>query len=235
MNDDDLKVDTIQKSEISEEIKKLALAYAKYDKKNRDATPVFDFSLEEDKMKISVGISNRHVHLSFEDYNTLFKDTKMEVVRNLNQPTQFASNLFVTIKTLKDEIKDVRVLGPIRNYTQVELSKTDCYKLGVNPPVRDSGDIEGSEVLTIIGPFGSVTKACGIIATRHIHVDSRIRAEKNLVGIKEVSVKIPGEKGGIINHVHLKDSDEAYFELHLDTDDANAHLVKNGDIGEIIL
>ena len=232
---DDLKVDTIQKSEISEDIKRLALAYAKYDKKNRDTKPIFDFALEEDKMKISVGVSNRHVHLNQEDYNTLFKDTKMEVVRNLNQPTQFASNLFVTIKTLKDEIKNVRVLGPIRNYTQVELSKTDCYKLGIEAPVRDSGDVLNSASLTIIGPYGSVTKECGIIATRHIHVDSKIRVLKNLVGINEVSVKIPGEKGGIINHVHLKDSDEAYFELHLDTDDANAFLLKNNDEVEIIL
>ncbi len=233
--DDDLKVDTIQKSEISEEVKKLALAYAEYDKKIRDKTPVFDFSLDEGKMKVSVGVSNRHVHLSFEDYKTLFGDTKMEVVRKLNQPTQFASNLFVTLKTEKDEITNVRVLGPIRNYTQVEVSKTDCYKLGVNPPIRDSGDIENSEVLTIIGPYGSVTKECAIIATRHIHVDPIIRVQKNLVGIKEVSVKIPGEKGGIINHVHLKDSDMAYFELHLDTDDANAFLLKNNDEVEIIL
>ena len=74
--DDDLKVDTIQKSEISEDVKKLALAYAEYDKKNRNTMPVFDFSLEEVNMKVSVGVSNRHVHLNFEDYKTLFKDTK---------------------------------------------------------------------------------------------------------------------------------------------------------------
>ena len=143
--------------------------------------------------------------------------------------------MFVTLKTDKDVIEKVRVLGPLRTYTQVEISKTDSYKLGVNPPIRDSGDIENSEVITIIGPFGSVTKECAIIATRHIHVDPKIRVQKNLVGVKEVSVKIPGEKGGIINHVHLKDSETAYFELHLDTDDANAFLLKNNDEVEIIL
>ncbi len=186
-------------------------------------------------MKVTVGISNRHVHLNQEDYDILFKDTKMEVVKNLNQPTQFASNLFVTIKTPKSSIENVRVLGPIRKYTQVEVSKTDSYKLGINPPVRDSGDVLNSELLTIVGPYGEVTKECGIIATRHIHVDKKIRELKNLEGIKEVSVKIPGEKGGIIEHVHLKDSEEAYYELHLDTDDANAFLLKNNDEVEIIL
>ena len=99
-------------------------------------------------MQVKLGVSNRHVHLNQEDYDILFKDTKMEVVKNLNQPTQFASNLFVTIKTPKSSIENVRVLGPIRKYTQVEVSKTDSYKLGINPPVRDSGDVLNSELLT---------------------------------------------------------------------------------------
>ena len=185
-------------------------------------------------MKVSVGISNRHVHLNDEDYNILFKDTKMEVRNELTQPHQFASTLTVDIVGPKNKIEKVRVLGPNRDYTQVEVSKTDCYKLGIDAPIRDSGDLEGSSIIKIIGPFGEIEKECGIIATRHIHVDKEIIKEKGLEGIKEVKIKIDGEKSGIIEHVHLKETESAYFELHLDTDDGNAFLLKQGDIVEII-
>ena len=86
-------------------------------------------------MKIQVGVSNRHVHLSHEDYKILFKDTKIDIRNNLKQPGQFASNLTVSIAGPKGLIENVRVLGPVRDYTQVEVSKTDAYKLGINPPV----------------------------------------------------------------------------------------------------
>lgn len=186
-------------------------------------------------MKISVGISNRHVHLNDEDYKVLFKDTKMDIRNNLKQPNQFASTLTVDIEGEKGKIENVRVLGPNRDYTQVEISKTDSYKLGVNPPVRNSGDLSGSSMITIIGPYGKIKKECCIIAKRHIHVDKNIIKEHKLEGIKDVKVKIFGEKSGIIEHVYLKETEEAYFELHLDTDDANAFLLNQDDIVEIIL
>ena len=127
------------------------------------------------------------------------------------------------------------MLGPIREYTQVEISKTDSYKLGIEPPVRDSGDLTGSSPITIIGPNGSIdlNEGC-IIPTRHIHILPSQMKMYGLEGKDVVSVRVGGEKGGIINNVHLKVSDESFFELHLDTDDANAHLIKNKDIGEII-
>ena len=187
-------------------------------------------------MKVSIGVSNRHVHLTSEHLEALFgKDFNLEVKNNLTQPGQFASTSTVTIKTEKSEINNVRVLGPIRNYTQVEISKTDAYKLGINPPVRDSGDLIGSSPITIIGPKGTINLEYGcIIATRHIHLTEKHIKEYKLEGKKEVSVYLKGEKSGVINNVKLKVCDEAFFELHLDTDDANAHLIKNGDIGEII-
>ena len=186
-------------------------------------------------MKISIGVSNRHVHLNEEHLKILFgEDYKLEKKNDLTQPGQYASTAVVTIKTDKSEINNVRVLGPVRTYTQVEISKTDSYKLGLNPPVRNSGDLENSEVVTLIGPKGSVkTNGC-IIAARHIHLMPNQISLYGLEGKEKVNVKLDGEKGGIINNVYLKPSDEAYLELHLDTDDANAHLVKNGDIGEII-
>ena len=186
-------------------------------------------------MKISVGISNRHVHLNKDDYQLLFGDIPLSKRNDLKQPGMFACNETVSIKGDKRIIENVRVLGPFREYTQVEVSKTDAYYLGVDPPVRTSGNLSGASLITIIGPKGSITKNVAIIAERHIHVDKNIIKEHKLEGIEKVSVKIPGEKGGIIDNVYLKESDEAYFELHLDTDDANAFLLNQDDEVEIII
>lgn len=186
-------------------------------------------------MKVSVGVSNRHVHLKKQDLEILFgTDYELTKVGDLTQPGQFKAKEVVTIKTNKSEINNVRVLGPVRDYTQVEISKTDSYKLGINPPVRNSGEVENSEVVTLIGPKGSIeTNGC-IIATRHIHILPEQMKMYNLSGKNKVNVLIPGEKGGIISNVYLKVADKSFFELHLDTDDANAYLLKSGDIVEII-
>ena len=187
-------------------------------------------------MEVNIGISNRHVHLTKEHLEILFgSGYELEKKIDLTQPGQYASTAIVAIKTDKAEINNVRVLGPVRSYTQVEISKTDAYKLGLNPPVRNSGDIKGSEAITIVGPNGSINinEGC-IIAARHIHILPNQVKSYGLEGREKVNVKLNGEKGGIITNVYLKVSDDAFFELHLDTDDANAHLIKNGDIGEII-
>lgn len=186
-------------------------------------------------MKVNVGVSNRHVHLTDDDYKLLFGDIPLTKRNDLTQPNTFASELTVSLTSPKRSIENVRVLGPNRTYTQVEISKTDAYFLGIDPPVRNSGDLDGASEITINGPKGSITRNSAIIASRHIHVDKKIREEHFLEGIEKVSVKIGGEKSGIINNVYLKDSDEAYFELHLDTDDANSHLLKQGDEVEIII
>ena len=187
-------------------------------------------------MKVVLGVSNRHVHLCERDLKILFGDNyELEVKKELVQPGEFASNSLVTIKTDKSEISNVRVLGPIRTYTQVEVSKTDAFKLGINPPVRDSGDLVGSEGVTIIGPNGSIDLEEGcIIATRHIHMTPSDVHDLGLDGVSIVSVRLNGEKGGILDNVHLKISENYKLEFHIDTDDANAHLVSSGDIAEIV-
>lgn len=184
-------------------------------------------------MNVSIGVSNRHVHVTREDLEILFgKNYELNVKGPLKQPNQFACVETVIIKTEKDKIENVRILGPVRNYTQVELSKTDAYKLGINPPVRDSGDVENSEVVSIVGPKGVVTKPCCIIARRHIHITKEDKEKYNLPDV--VSVRIKGNRGGILDEVYVKVSEEAYFEMHIDTDEANAFLIKNNDEVEII-
>ena len=186
-------------------------------------------------MKVSVGVSNHHVHLTKDDYEKLFEKSELSIRNKLNQPGQFASSERVTVIGPKGKLENIIIVGPFRDYTQVEVSRTDSFRLGINPPIRDSGDLRGASSLVIVGPCGRLEKPCGIIANRHIHVDKNIVKEKELEGIDEVSIKIGGEKSGIINHVKLKMSDEAYFELHLDTDDTNAFLLSNNDEVEIII
>ena len=185
-------------------------------------------------MEITIGISNKHVHLTKEDYAILFGDIEFTKERDLTQYGEFASTLYVNLVTPKNRIDHVRVLGPIRNYTQIEISKTDSYFLGVNPPIRRSGYLDNSAPITIEGPRGTVYKECGcIIADRHIHVHTNDQEKYGLYDGDIVSVKVGGEKGGIMNNVHVK-AGNFFYEYHIDTDDGNAHLLKNGDKGEVI-
>jgi len=186
-------------------------------------------------MEITVGVSNRHVHLNEENYKKLFGDAPLESIKYLKQPGQFSSNQKVTIKTTKDSIENVRILGPLRTYNQIEISKTDAFKLGLNPPVRNSGNLAGSEKITLVGPNGEITLEEGcIIATRHIHINPSQMQEFGFDGLTKVKVKLNGEKGGIIDNVYLKIAENSFFELHIDTDDGNGHLVNQGDICTII-
>lgn len=188
-------------------------------------------------MKVTVGISNRHVHVTKEHLEILFGENyELQVLRPVNQPGQFASVEKVSIETSKSKIDGVRILGPVRPYTQVEVSKTDAIKLGLNPPVRDSGNLKGSEPITIIGPCGKVEIEEGcILATRHIHMTPEKRKELGLEAVSKVAVKIEGEKGGMMKDVHIKSADASYYEMHIDTDDANAFLLTNNDEVEILI
>ena len=187
-------------------------------------------------MKIKTGVSARHVHVTKEDMKILFGEGyELTKKIDLSQPFQYASNEQVTIKGPKNSIARVRILGPERSATQVEISKTDSFKLGINPPVRNSGDLKGAASITIIGPNGQITKNAAIIATRHIHASKDDAKKYGFENKKFVSVRVSGEKKGILNNVYIRTSDEYRFELHLDTDDANAFLINNGQEVELII
>ncbi len=184
-------------------------------------------------MKVLLGVSNRHVHLTEADYKILFADEEIKEIKELVQKGQYASDKVVTIKTEKNKIEKVRILLPYRNYTQVEISRTDSYALGINPPIKDSGDLEGASTITIEGPKGEVTKACGIIANRHIHMTPELRKQLNLEDVNEVKISFEGEKGVMFSNVKIKEDPSFTLELHLDTDDANGSLLKTGQEGTI--
>lgn len=186
----------------------------------------------KEKIKGTIAISNRHIHLTKEVYEKLF-DKPLSMKKPLNQIGEFAAMQTVTLKTPKACIENVRVIGPFRKYTQVEISRSDAYILGLNPPVRESGDLEDSETITIIGPKGELTleNVC-IQAERHIHMNEIKAKELGLKHEDLVKLKIDNDKGGIME-AFVKVSLNGFFEIHIDRDDANCFLLNNGDEVEI--
>lgn len=189
-----------------------------------------------DDKQIKIGVSNRHVHLSRENLDTLFGKGFELTKKKTLMGREFASEQLVTLvgPSLKT-IENVRVLGPVRKHTQVEISRTDTFVLKVSPPVRPSGDIKGSEKIVIVGPKGVVYLNEGvIIANRHIHLTPEY-AEKH--GIKDgdyVDVMVSSIKPTKFFDVQVRVRDDFNVEMHIDTDDANAAGLKNGDLVTII-
>ena len=186
---------------------------------------------------VPIGISNRHVHLSEADLETLFgKGYKLTPIKDLSQPGQYACKETLTIvgPSLRP-IENVRVLGPVRKKSQVEISKTDSYVLKVKPPVRESGSLDGSSPITIIGPRGVVTLSEGcIIANRHIHMSPD---EANAFGLKDydfVTVDVDGARRTRWYDVQVRVHKDFRLEMHVDTDDANAAGIANGDKVRIV-
>lgn len=183
-------------------------------------------------MKVKIGISARHIHLTEEDYNLLFDEPLTKKV-DINQPGQFACNQTVNLINGDKKMENVRIIGPLRPYTQVEISRTDAHKLGLNPPVVMSGHLENAEYIKIETKKATIERKSVILSARHIHITPDERKEFGLE--KDVySVKIPGEKGGIMNNVFISESPNSYYEMHIDTDDANAFLLETNDEVEIL-
>ncbi len=186
---------------------------------------------------VPVGISNRHVHLTKEHVEILFgKGHELKVMKDLSQPGQYACEETVTIigPSLRP-IEKVRVLGPVRRASQVEISKTDSYVLKVKPPVRESGKIQGSAPITIVGPCGvvSLDEGC-IIANRHIHMTPADAAVLGLSDGDTVTVDAEGERRTRFFDVQVRVDKNFFLEMHVDTDDANAVGLKNGSKVKIV-
>lgn len=185
---------------------------------------------------IKVGVSARHVHLSQADLETLFGKDHQLTPKKMLMGGQFAAEECVTLvsPSLKT-IEGVRVLGPVRKQSQIEISRTDTFKLKVSPPVRPSGEIKGSAPMALVGPKGSVflNEGC-IIANRHIHMTP---ADAEKYGIKDndtVDVEIQNSKPTRYYNVQVRVHKDFNTEMHIDTDDANASAIKTGDRVEIL-
>jgi len=185
---------------------------------------------EADPTKTIVGISNRHVHLTDADFATLFGYDRPVVKKYVRQHGEFAAEESVTIHGPKGSFQRVRVMGPNRSATQVELSRTDCRALGLDAPMAQSGHLSEAAPIEIEGPEGRVAlDHAAIVAGRHIHMGP---ADAEALGLKDqdrVSVVFPGERGGRFDNFLVRVKDSYLLELHLDTDEANAIGAKTGD------
>lgn len=186
--------------------------------------------------EIKIGVSQRHIHLSREDLDTLFGKGYELTKKKVLMGREYAAEECVTLvgPSLKS-IEKVRVLGPVRKNTQVEISKTDTFVLKVSPPVRPSGEVEGSEKLVIVGPKGSVYLKQGvIIANRHIHLTPDYALRHGIKDGDYVDVMVESVKPTKFYDVQVRVRDDFNVEMHIDTDDANSAGIKNGDMVRII-
>ena len=194
-------------------------------------------SSASDEGDVPVGVSNRHIHLTHEDVETLFgKGYELTKLKDLSQPGQYAcKELLTLVGPSMKAIEGVRVLGPERKKSQVEISRTDSFTLKVKPPVRESGVLEGSAPITIIGPKGIVTLKEGcIIANRHIHMSLDDGAKYGVKDGDYVDVEVNGERRSLFYDVQIRVNKDFRLEMHIDTDDANAAGVGNGSKVKLI-
>ena len=190
-----------------------------------------EYGGKEDAKEIPVGVSNRHIHLSREHVEVLFgKGYELTPLKELSQPGQYACKETLTLigPSLRP-IENVRVLGPVRRASQVEISTTDSYVLKVKPPVRESGKIDGSAPITIVGPKGVVELSEGcIIANRHIHMSP---SDARIFGISDgdtLTIDVDGKRRTRWYDVQVRVHEDFRLEMHVDTDDANSAGIGNG-------
>lgn len=185
---------------------------------------------------VPVGVSGRHIHLSQEHLEQLFgTGYQLTPIKDLSQPGQFASKECVTLAGPKGVIQKVRVLGPVRPKTQVEVLAGDTFKLGIPQEIRLSGHLEGTPGVTVIGPKGTVVLDEGVIvAARHIHMNPAQAAERGFHDGQVVSLKVGGERGGMLDNVIIRVTESGNLDCHIDTEEANALHIKCGSTVEVV-
>ncbi|QDH22924.1 phosphate propanoyltransferase [Saccharibacillus brassicae] len=185
---------------------------------------------------VPVGVSARHIHLSQEHVEKLFgQGYQLTEMKALSQPGQYAANETVEVVGSKGTFPKVRILGPSRPSTQLEISQTDSFALGVKAPVRESGKTSGTPGILIKGPAGEVQIEEGVIvAARHIHFHTSDAAKWDIQDQQMLKVRFGGDRGVVFENVVARVSDSFALDMHIDTDEANAVLAKTGDTAEII-
>ena len=191
---------------------------------------------ESNGFAVPIGVSARHIHLTQEHVEILFGKGYQLTKKKELMGGQYASNEQVTIVGLKlRAIENVRILGPVRKRSQVEISATDAIRLGVKAPIRESGNVKGSAPIAVVGPKGVIYLEEGcIIAKRHIHMDPKDAMAAGVADGQTVSVKADNERGTVFNHVQIRVDESFTLEMHIDTDEANAAKIATGQTVTII-
>lgn len=191
--------------------------------------------LDRLQFRIVVGVSNRHVHLSKQDLQTLFGLDELTKYRQVRQPGDFAAEQFVAVHGPRTTFPKVRIMGPCRPKTQVELSRTDCIALGIDAPLTQSGYLDEAGPIDIEGPLGRIHLEHGaMVAARHIHMGPSHAAQWGLKEQDKVKVAFGGERGGVLDNLIVRLKDEWVPEIHLDTDEANALGLADGEYGTLV-
>ena len=185
---------------------------------------------------VPIGVSARHIHLTQADLEVLYGPGYQLTKKKELMGGQFASNELLTIVGLKlRAIENVRILGPCRKFSQVEISATDAMKLGIKAPLRESGDIAGSAPIALVGPKGALYLKEGcIIASRHIHMSPKDAAAAGVKDGDYVSVKADNDRGTTFNNVKIRVDESFTLEMHIDTDEANASGIATGNAVTIV-
>jgi putative phosphotransacetylase len=188
------------------------------------------------ELSIPMAVSARHVHLSQADLEALFGEGyQLTKKADLSQPGQFAANESITIVGPRGSLEKVRILGPARQLTQVEVSQTDSIKLGLKPPLRESGDIKNSSPITLVGPNGSLYKKEGlIIAQAHIHMTPEDALQFGVENGEYVKVEVDGPRPVTLGKVLIRVSPRYKLEMHVDTDEANAGFISRKTAGKLV-
>ncbi|MCK4847889.1 MAG: phosphate propanoyltransferase [Candidatus Heimdallarchaeota archaeon] len=186
--------------------------------------------------QIPVALSARHIHIKKEDFFKLFgSESELHPISPLSQPKEYASREIVDLIGPKRAIYGVRILGPFRKKTQVEISRSDGYVLGINPPTRQSGNLEGTPGIHVMGPKGAIMLKEGVIfAARHIHMSPDDARRFNVTDKQIVAVTFLGKRAGTLDEIMVRVHPDYILELHLDLDEANALALNNGDLGTLI-
>lgn len=185
---------------------------------------------------VPIGVSNRHVHLSREDLGALFgAGYELTPKKKLNQPGQFSCEETVVLAGPKGMIERVRVLGPVRRETQVEILRGDSFRLGVKGVLRVSGNLAGTPGMTLLHGSNALKISRGVIvAKRHIHIGEDLAKEMGLSNGNDVSVEILGGRGATLNHVEVRVQRNAYYEMHVDMEEANACGIGGAVCGRVL-
>lgn len=186
--------------------------------------------------EVPVSISARHIHVSKEDLEILFGASyKLTKFKDISQPGQYAAEEKVMLVGPRGSLTNIRILGPVRKETQVELSAADARILGVKAVIRQSGKLSDTPGVLIIGPKGEVRikKGC-IVSERHIHMTKEDSQKFGVSDGQKVNVKVNSIRGGLLDNVYVRVRDDFALDMHIDVDDANAFNIKNGDMLEII-
>ena len=193
------------------------------------------------KKIVPIEISARHLHISQSDFQKIFSQAELTKYQDVSQPGQFAATEQVVLIGPKNKIERVRILGPFREQTQVELSQTDCFTLGITAPVRESGDLSGSGSIQIQGPAGMMDLREGaIVAQRHLHIPTDLATEWGLVNGQIVKIAVSDGPGGqikdlVFDEVIVRISDQFKLACHIDTDEGNAALIRSEQEAQLII